>query len=212
MKLPILLFFLLLVVVSFGQDSLKIDKLAALANDSLLGTTVPDLQLTDIDGVTHNLADYRGSVIYLNFWFVGCPPCMGEIPDINRFYTTFKDSSFLLISLALNDSMQLRKFLAGKYLHPPEPVLYPIVPNAKAISSQLAVTGYPTSLFIDKKGIIRLVASGGTGATFKRYLEIYGKKGLSRGWRRLAKQLKDSNDPSVYDYYSPMILELLREH
>lgn len=45
-----------------------------------VGTTVPNIQTTDLDGNPFDLADYRGRVVVLSFWATWCPPCVAEIP------------------------------------------------------------------------------------------------------------------------------------
>ncbi|MBQ4472891.1 MAG: redoxin domain-containing protein, partial [Lachnospiraceae bacterium] len=46
----------------------------------------PEFSLTDQYGNTHTVADYRGKVIFLNFWATWCPPCRAEMPDIQKLY------------------------------------------------------------------------------------------------------------------------------
>ena len=46
----------------------------------------PDFTLTDQFGVEHTLSDYRGKVVFLNFWATWCGPCQKEMPDIQALY------------------------------------------------------------------------------------------------------------------------------
>lgn len=48
-----------------------------------------DLQLQDQNGVTRTLSEYSGKVVFLNFWATWCPPCRGEIPDIEKIYQQY---------------------------------------------------------------------------------------------------------------------------
>ena len=48
-----------------------------------------DFELTDQYGVTHTLEQYRGKVVFLNFWATWCPPCRAEMPDIQNLYETY---------------------------------------------------------------------------------------------------------------------------
>ncbi len=50
-------------------------------------------ELASLEGDRINLADYRGKVIFLNFWATWCPPCVGEMPGIQKLYDTFKSNS-----------------------------------------------------------------------------------------------------------------------
>ena len=59
-----------------------------------------DLQFVDGSGQAHQLSDYRGKTIFLNFWATWCPPCIAEMPDINNLYNEVGDDIvFLLVSV-----------------------------------------------------------------------------------------------------------------
>ena len=49
----------------------------------------PSFALTDQNGAEHKLADYRGKVIFLNFWATWCGPCQREMPDIQKLYEKY---------------------------------------------------------------------------------------------------------------------------
>ena len=59
-----------------------------------------NLQVKDLNGQLVNMEDYRGKVIFLNFWATWCMPCVAELPSIEKLYKEFKDENiaFLLIS------------------------------------------------------------------------------------------------------------------
>jgi len=48
-----------------------------------------DFTLTDQYGNTHTLSDYKGKVVFLNFWATWCPPCQKEMPDIEELYQKY---------------------------------------------------------------------------------------------------------------------------
>lgn len=49
-----------------------------------VGTPAPDFELEDVTGRTVRLSDYRGKVVFLNFWATWCPPCRAEMPEIQQ--------------------------------------------------------------------------------------------------------------------------------
>ena len=53
---------------------------------ALAAEPLPDLSLTDQYGNTHNLADYAGKIVFLNFWATWCPPCVAEMPEFEELY------------------------------------------------------------------------------------------------------------------------------
>src|SRR2546423_1577424 len=54
----------------------------------------PDFALVDPAGRKVSLKDYRGKVVFLNFWASWCDPCRGEMPNMNKLYREFKGKGF----------------------------------------------------------------------------------------------------------------------
>ena len=48
------------------------------------GQLAPDFVISDIDGTRHRLSDFRGQVVYVNFWATWCQPCIAELPEIQE--------------------------------------------------------------------------------------------------------------------------------
>src|SRR5438093_8329650 len=59
----------------------------------------PELTLTDILGVSHSLADYRGRTVLVNLWATWCPPCKEEMPTLEAFYKKHKEEGFEVIAV-----------------------------------------------------------------------------------------------------------------
>ncbi|MCI8453395.1 MAG: redoxin domain-containing protein [Lachnospiraceae bacterium] len=51
-----------------------------------------DFTLTDQFGNSHTLSEYKGKVVFLNFWATWCPPCRAEMPDIQKIYEEYQES------------------------------------------------------------------------------------------------------------------------
>ena len=61
----------------------------------------PDLILTDLDGLQHELTDHLGKVVLVNLWATWCPPCKAEMPTLEAYYQAHRADGFL--TLAIND-------------------------------------------------------------------------------------------------------------
>jgi thiol-disulfide isomerase/thioredoxin len=67
----------------------------------------------DLDGNTLSLSELKGKVIFLNFWATWCPPCIAEMPSIQRLYDEYKnDMAFILVSQESKDI--LREFVTER--------------------------------------------------------------------------------------------------
>lgn len=115
------------------------------------------LQLVDMAGTTHNLKDYRGQVVLLNFWASWCPPCVHEIPSMTRLKTALKGQPFEILAANLaEEKPQIESFLTE------HPVNFPILLDPKGSAVQAwRVFAYPSTYVIDKKGTIRYALFGG---------------------------------------------------
>ena len=192
------------------NDSIKIrtiDRYAKIFKDSLQGKHLINFQAPLLTSKIINLNSNRGKVIMLNFWFVGCAPCMGEISDINGIYKSVKDSNFVLLSLARNSISELNKFQKSKY----ERIEYPIIANCNEIARSYYVSGYPTTIFIDKKGIVRLTFSGVPIQSLKKYVKMYGDKNLSKEWKVILKTYQDTSEKGTEQIFLEVINDLLNE-
>jgi peroxiredoxin len=91
------------------------------ASTPLVGQPAPALKLPDLSGTTHDLADYRGHPVVLNFWASWCLPCREEMPALDRAQQRHGAGGVTVIGVAMDQPAPVRAFLAA------HPVSYPIV-------------------------------------------------------------------------------------
>lgn len=118
--------------------------------------SAPDFELADLTGKRIALADYRGKVLFLNFWATWCPPCRAEIPDFIEAYKENKDKGFEILGVSVDTK---GKDAVADFVQKYK-VNYPVVLESRAKTQQL-VNAYqpgqfiPTTIIIDKQGRIR---------------------------------------------------------
>jgi thiol-disulfide isomerase/thioredoxin len=72
----------------------------------------PPLELADLKGVKHRLADYRGKVVLVNFWATWCVPCREEMPSIERLRASLDARRFAVLAVNLAEpESRIEKFL-----------------------------------------------------------------------------------------------------
>jgi thiol-disulfide isomerase/thioredoxin len=86
------------------------DASAAAAADPL--DTLWSLSLTRPEGGELALATLRGKPLLINFWATWCPPCLRELPEIDRFHREFGPRGWQVLGLAIDGPTPVREFLA----------------------------------------------------------------------------------------------------
>ncbi len=108
------------------------------------------IKLADAHGKLFHLNEYSGKITVVNFWATWCPPCVEEIPSLNRLRAAMKDQPFELISVNYADTpKQIIDFM--KKVNVEFPVL--VDPAGKTAQSW-NVIGFPSTFVIGKDGKI----------------------------------------------------------
>lgn len=109
----------------------------------------PDFRLISIKGDTITLSDFKGHVIFLNFWATWCPPCRAEIPALKKIYEKYRERGFTIIGVALDDPEKVKNFSVR------EKINYPVVyGDTKVEKDYGGIFAIPTTFVIDKNGFI----------------------------------------------------------
>ena len=73
---------------------------AALAEAPRVGHAAPDFSLHTLDGREMRLSDYRGHLVFLNFWATWCGPCKVEMPAMEKLYREFRPKGFAVVAVS----------------------------------------------------------------------------------------------------------------
>jgi peroxiredoxin len=143
----------------------KADELSAIP--AKVNFPAPELTLTDIQGVSRSLDEYRGQVVLVNLWATWCPPCRQEMPTLQAFYDKYKQRGFVI--LAINDgdpTADVLKFVREYRL------TFPVWldPTYTATEKAFNAPNLPASFVIDRNGTIQLTW---VGAINSNMLEKY---------------------------------------
>jgi thiol-disulfide isomerase/thioredoxin len=119
-------------------------------------TQSPALVLPDLAGRQHNLDNYRGQVVLVNFWASWCPPCLAEMPSMQRLATALQHRPFRLLAVNVRES----RSKAWKFMKLLNVKFTTLLDSAGEASEAWDVQIYPTSYLIDADGRMRYVAYG----------------------------------------------------
>jgi peroxiredoxin len=160
-----------LVVISQSGDGEE-TVLGPLTSDGpSIGEPAPDFVLEGTDGETVKLSDLQGQPVWINFWATWCPPCRGELPDIQKLFEEKGDAGLVVLAInfeELGDQAQDVFDELGLTM----PVL---LDSDGSIFEQYRLRGLPDSFFVDSDGILRDVQLGAlTEAQMREKLESIG--------------------------------------
>src|SRR5438552_11373985 len=69
-----------------------------------LGSRAPDFRAKVLGGTAYKtLADYRGNVVLLNIWATYCPPCIAEMPSIERLHQAYGNKGLKVVAVSIDD-------------------------------------------------------------------------------------------------------------
>ena len=115
-----------------------------------------NFSLKDLNGNEVQLEDFRGKVIFLNFWTTWCPACLVEMPSMEKLYREFENKDFTILAVDMQeDSETVRKFKAKFKLS------FPILLDTDGVvASYYGVRAIPATYLIDRMGYLYAAAMG----------------------------------------------------
>jgi thiol-disulfide isomerase/thioredoxin len=121
-----------------------------------VGFYAPDFTLTGMDGKEYRLSDVQKPVM-INFWASWCGPCRAETPDLMRLYDKYNGKfEILAVNVTVNDKEEnAKKFV--RFFGMKFPVLFD---REGDIAEKYQVMGFPTNVFVDKKGRVIHITNG----------------------------------------------------
>ena len=125
-------------------------------NARLVGKPFPDFQVKLANSKSFSNADLKNKVVFINFWFANCGPCIAEMKGLARLYDTLKNKkNFMFISFTFDHDSISRKMIT-KYR-----IRYKVFHISKSECKRLNFdNGYPTSFILDRNGVIKFFTTG----------------------------------------------------
>lgn len=134
----------------------------------ITGSDAPDFTARTESGEVVALSDYRGKVVLVNVWATWCPPCIEEMPSLQRLYEALDDPDFEILAVSVDSRAgELNRtgreggdvWGYGEQLG----LTFPLVHDADARIQQLyQTTGVPETFIVGRNGVIYKKVAGPT--------------------------------------------------
>lgn len=142
--------------------------LPVLANAGQVGTVSPDFSLAALNGTAVSLKQFRGKVVFLDFWAPWCDPCREEFPSLDALYKKYSNDGLEVIGISIDPSEKLVAEFLQKV-----PVAFTVLIDKKnVIRREYNFRTLPTAFIIGKDGVIRYMHMG----FGKEFLQMYEKE------------------------------------
>jgi thiol-disulfide isomerase/thioredoxin len=113
-------------------------------------TSQVEISLQDLNGADVNLSDFRGKIVFLNFWATWCPTCVIEMPSMEKLHLKLKDKDFALVSISIQDSAaEVQRFFKQNKL-----TFTALLDSIGKTVPGFGIRAIPTTLILDKTGRI----------------------------------------------------------
>jgi thiol-disulfide isomerase/thioredoxin len=95
-----------------------------------------------------SLSDFKGKIVFLNFWTTWCPECRAEMPMMQKLYTHFKDKDFAMVAINMNESA----FVVKKYFKDHKLTFTALLDSINELGAPFGIRGIPTTYIINRDG------------------------------------------------------------
>jgi thiol-disulfide isomerase/thioredoxin len=120
-------------------------------------TAAPELVLPDLQGKQHDLKDYKGQVVLVQFWATYCGPCRKEMPSMNKMAKKMGDVPFTILAVDMGES----KEEVNQFVSEVKPEFTILMDEQGKSIADWRVFAAPSNFIIDPEGNIRYTLFGG---------------------------------------------------
>ncbi len=134
----------------------------------VLSADLSAIKFKDAKGNVVSLADLKGKVVFINFWATWCPPCLAEMPSVNKLHQQFgndKEVFFLMVDADSNFEKAQAYMDKKKYK-------MPVYIAASAIPDVLFKGSLPTTVVLDKEGRLSYSEAGAANYGSPKFIDF----------------------------------------
>ncbi len=137
-------------------------------NQKTISTALSNIKFKDVKGKEIDLAGLNGKVVFINFWATWCPPCLAEMPSINKLHQQFGadgDVVFIMVDADANFEKSVSYMENRQYK-------MPVYTMASSMPENLFKGSLPTTIVFDKKGRVAFHEEGAANYNSQKFTDF----------------------------------------
>ena len=128
-----------------------------------------EIQLTDLKGKSVSFSEFKGKILFVNFWATWCPPCREEMPSMEKLHARLKQKDFIMLAVDLMEpASKVEAFFQEFKL-----TFMALLDSNGEIGSLFGIRSIPTTLIMDKNGMIIGIAVGPRDWAGKKSIALF---------------------------------------
>ena len=109
-----------------------------------------DVMLQDLNGAGVNISEFRGNIVFLNFWATWCPSCVTEMPSMEKLNQELKGKDFAMVAVSIQDTaLAVKRFFLLNKL-----TFTALLDSTGKTVPGFSIRAIPTTLILDKAGLV----------------------------------------------------------
>ncbi len=128
-----------------------------------------EFRLTDLNGKKTSLSEFRGKIIFLNFWTTWCAACRVEMPAMQKLHTRLKDQNFAMVAINLQESASKVRDFVDRY----KLTFTVLLDSQGETGNRFGIRALPTTFILDKSGRIMGQALGAREWNSKKAVALF---------------------------------------
>lgn len=122
----------------------------------VVGSSVPNIKLQELNGDIQYLSDYKGSIMVLNFWGTWCEPCKREMPAMQSAWEKWKDKGVYIVGINYGeDALVVSNFIEKMGVE------FPMwLDSKKTAAKAFGIRPLPTTFFVQPDGKVHAIKQG----------------------------------------------------